>query len=194
MNRSGSMATPDGFGKTRWDSAQKAVTKIIDAVFKYDTDKRVPLYLFDDQVEFMGECTNSSQIKGVFESHAPRGTTDLAKCLNEAMEKYCGKRRIDASIVPGTTFIVLLDGGADDEEAVKKTLHKFADPANGYIENHCDLAISFLQLGKDPGATKFLQDLDDGSPEYPDVVDTKLVDFIYQKGGVDKLLMDAIFD
>ncbi|CAM9312483.1 unnamed protein product [Ectocarpus sp. 8 AP-2014] len=53
----------------------------------------------------MGECTDSSQIKGVFENHRPRGTTDLAKCLKEAMEKYAGKRRIDANVVPGSTCI-----------------------------------------------------------------------------------------
>jgi len=83
VDRSGSMDSPDGFG-TRWKSARKAVEKLVDAVFEYDTDGRVPLYLFDDQVEFVGECTSSSQVKGVFESYEPRGTTDLAKCLDVA--------------------------------------------------------------------------------------------------------------
>jgi hypothetical protein len=188
------MDSPDGMFGNRWKSAQKAVTKIIDAVFKYDTDGRVPLYLFDDQVEFMGECTNASQIKGVFESHGPRGTTDLAKCLNEAMEKYAGKRRADFKTIPGTTFIVLLDGGADDEEAVKKTLHKFADPANGYIENHTQIGAAFIQIGDNPGATKFLQDLDDGSPGYPDICDTSKDEELFKTGGVEKMLRGAIFD
>lgn len=188
------MDSPDGMHGTRWKSAQMAVTKIVDAVFKFDTDGRIPLYLFDDQVEFMGECTNSSQIKGVFESHGPRGTTDLAKCLNEAMDKYAGKRRSDFATVPGTTFIIILDGGADDEEAVKTVLHRFADPANGYIDNHTNLGLSFIQIGDSPGATRFLKELDDGSPEYPDIVDTVVDDTLFKAGGVEKMLRGAIFD
>ena len=194
IDRSGSMATGDGFGKTRWDSARKAVEKLVDAVFKYDDDGRVPLYLFDDQVEFVGECTSSSQVKGVFESYKPRGTTKLAECLDLAMKTYLPKKRVDAEFLPGTTFIVILDGTTDSNESVKTVLNHYADPASGYIENHTQLAVSFLQIGDDPGATRFLQELDNGTPDYPDVVDTKKDNFIYQKGGPEKLLMDAIFD
>ena len=194
VDMSGSMKLPDGIMKTRWDSARKVVTKIIDTVFEYDTDGRVPVYLFDDQVEFLGECTNSSHVKGVFESHKPRGTTDLAQCLDIAMKTYSGKNRPDYSIVPGTTYIVVLDGNTDDNEAVKNIIRHYADPASGYIENHTQIGISFVQIGSDPGATRFLQDLDDGIEGVPDIVDTKKDSFVMKKGGTDKLLFDAIFD
>lgn len=194
VDRSGSMDTPDGFGKTRWDSARKAVEKLVDTVFKYDTDGSVPLYLFDDQVEFVGECTSSSQVKGVFESYAPRGTTDLAKCLEVAMKKYLPKNRDNNEVVPGSTFLILLDGSTDDNDAVKKVLHYYADPANGFIKSHTDVALSFIQIGDNGPATKFLQELDEGSPEYPDVVDTKKDNVLFEKGGVEKILHDAIFD
>ena len=194
IDRSGSMGSPDGFGKTRWDSARKAVEKIVDAVFEYDDDGRVPLYLFDDQVEFVGECTSSSQVKGVFESYQPRGTTDLAKCLDLAMKTYLPKNRVDKEFLPGSTFIVILDGTCDDKDAVKTVIRHYADPASGYIKSHTDAAISFLQVGDDSGATAFLQELDDGSPEYPDIIDTKKDSFISQKDGPKKLLYDAIFD
>lgn len=192
VDRSGSMDSPDGRFASRWSSAQKAVTKLVEAIFRYDVDKSVPLYLFDDQVEFIGECTDASQIKGVFESYRPRGTTDLAKCLDVAMEKYSGKRA-NVEHVPGSTFIVILDGGADDPEAVKRVIRKYADPANGYVKNHCDIAISFVQLGEDPSATAFLKDLDDNMKPL-DIVDHKFDDDLYKPGGVDKVLMDAIFD
>lgn len=187
------MITADGSG-TRWDSARKAVEKLVDTVFKYDTDGSVPLYLFDDQVEFVGECTNSSQIKGVFESYKPRGTTDLAKCLEVAMKKYLPKNRENAEFVPGSTFIVLLDGTTDDNNAVKKVLNYYADPVNGFIKSHTDVAISFVQIGDNPGATKFLNELDEGSPEYPDIVDAKFDNQLFEEGGVEKILHDAIFD
>jgi hypothetical protein len=194
VDRSGSMKKKDGVFGTRWKSAQKAVTKIIDAIFKHDTDGRVPVYLFDDQVDFLGECTDSSHVKGVFESYEPRGTTDLARCLKVAMEKYSGTRRADYSSVPGTTFIVLLDGGADDEEAVRDVIRHYANPDNGYIRTHTDIAISFLQVGNDPGATSFLQGLDDDITGLPDIVDTKKASFLDTKNGVERLLLDAIFD
>ncbi|CAM9902186.1 unnamed protein product [Pylaiella littoralis] len=194
VDRSGSMDSPDGFGKTRWDSARKAVEKLVDTVFRYDTDGSVPLYLFDDQVEFVGECTSSSQVKGVFESYSPRGTTKLAECLEVAMKKYLPKNRDNSEVVPGSTFLILLDGSTDDNDAVKKVLHYYADPANGFIKSHTDVALSFIQIGDNGPATKFLEELDEGSPEYPDVVDTKKDNVLFEKGGVERILHDAIFD
>jgi len=54
------------------------------------------------------------------------------------------------------------------------------------------LAISFIQIGDNPGATRFLQELDDGSPDYPDICDTKKDNELFKKGGVDKVLYDAM--
>jgi len=34
--------------------------------------------------------------------------------------------------------------------------------------------------------------LDDGSPDYPDICDTKKDNELFKKGGVDKVLYDAI--
>lgn len=192
IDRSGSMAARDGLG-TRWDSAASAVAKIIETVFKYDVDHSVPLYLFDHDVEFVGECTNVGQVSQVFSEYKPRGTTDLAKVLDVAMEEYAGRKRPNYALIPGVTFIVLLDGGADDEAAVRRVIQKFATPANGFIANHTQLAVSFVQIGDDSGATRFLKDLDDNLPPI-DVIDTKKDDIIFTPGGIDRLLHDAIFD
>ncbi|CBN80468.1 EsV-1-176 [Ectocarpus siliculosus] len=193
IDRSGSMSWPDG-KTTRWESARKAVEKIVESVFKYDIDGSIPLYLFDDQVEFVGECTNSGQIVSVFNDYQPRGRTDLAKCLDVAMKTYLGKNRINFETVPGTTFLVILDGDADDRQAVKDVIRKYADPASGFVENHTNAAISFVQIADDPGATAFLKDLDDGIIGTPDICDFKVDNFLSEKDGVDRLLFDAIFD
>jgi hypothetical protein len=193
VDRSGSMGCPDGRG-TRWDSAGKAVEKLVETVFKYDTDHIVPLYLFDDKVEFIGECTKTSQVTNIFKTYGPRGTTDLAKCLDEALKTYSGTKRPNYEIVPGTTFIVILDGSSDDNEAVKTVIRHYAEPQNGYIANHTQIAISFIQIGDDSGATRFLQDLDDNMKGGPDIVDTKKDDILSESGGIDRVLYDAIFD
>lgn len=192
VDRSGSMASRDGNG-TRWDSAKLAVEKIIETVFKYDVDHSVPVYLFDDQIEFVGECTNVGQVTQIFQAYKPRGTTDLAKVLEVAMEEYSGVKRPNFAVVPGVTYITLLDGGADDEAAVRRVIQKYADPKNGFIQNHTQIAISFVQIGDDAGATRFLKDLDDNLPPI-DVIDTLKDDVIWTPGGIDKLLHDAIFD
>ena len=193
IDRSASMSWPDG-STTRWESARKAVEKLAETIFKYDVDHSVPLYLFDHDVEFVGECTKSSQVVEVFKNYQPRGTTDLAKCLEVAMEEYAGRKRPNFEICPGSTFIVVLDGCADDKDAVKRVLRKFADPANNYVSNHTQLAVSFLRIADDPGAIAFLKELDDGMLGTPDICDTKCDNILDLPGGVDKLLHDAIFD
>ena len=192
VDRSGSMASQDNNG-TRWTSAGAAVVKLVETVFRYDIDHSVPLYLFDHEVTFVGECTNVSQITQVFQQYSPRGTTDLALALSTAMDTYAGTKRPNYDCVPGTTFLVILDGAADNEEEVVRVLQKFADPANGYVANHTQVAVSFIQIGGDTNATRFLTRLDNDLKPL-DIVDTKKDDFLYTTGGIDQLLHDAIFD
>lgn len=52
-------------------------------------------------------------------------------------------------VVPGVTFVVILDGYTDDHLAVKIVIQRYADPNNGYIANHTQLAVSLIQIGDD---------------------------------------------
>ncbi len=193
VDRSGSMSEQDGKNGTRWDSARKAVEKVVHTVFEYDVDHTVPLYLFDHECLFLGELTSPSQVLGVFNDFGPRGTTDLNTTLKQAIETYAGSKRPNYDVVPGTTFLVFLDGAVNDEEEVVRTIKYYANPKNGYIANHTQIAISFIQIGDDNGATRFLKRLDDDMGEI-DICDTKKDDFLSEKDGVDRLLHDAIFD
>lgn len=192
-DKSGSMASRDG-DSTRWESARLAVEKLVEKMFIYDTDGKVPLYLFDNNVEFVGECTSAGQVAKVFNDYQPGGTTDLGKCLEIAMSTYVGKKRQNWSIVPGTTFVVILDGDADDRQTVKDVIIKYSDPANNFIEHHSNIALTFIQIGDDKGATAFLKELDDKMMGTPDVCDTAKDNELFEEGGVDKILFNAIFD
>lgn len=194
VDKSGSMSFNDKNGRKRWMSAKMAVEALIPVIFKYDADGSVPLYLFGSDVDFVGECTKPEQIAEVFDKFQPGGTTNLSSCLEEAMGTYLGTKRANYEVVPGTTFIVLLDGGADDADAVKSVMKKYADPKNGFVANHTQAAISFVQIADDPTATRFLQGLDDMNPPETDICDCVKDDLIYEKGGIDKLLTKAIFD
>ena len=83
-------------------------------------------------------------------------------------------------------------GGANDPDGVFNTLKYYANPASGYVTNHTQIAISFIQIGDDPGATSFLKKLDDEVE--PDICDAKKDDLLYTPGGLDRILYDAIFD
>jgi hypothetical protein len=110
---------------------------------------------------------------------------------------YAGKVRNNFAVVPGTTFIVILDGCPNDHEvgenAVKNVLRHFADPSNGYIDNHTQIAVSFVQVGDDAKASKFLKALDDDIPGL-DICDYKKDNILWEPNGIDVLLHDAIFD
>ena len=193
IDRSGSMSWPDRGRGSRWMSAQKATEALVPVLFKHDVDKSIPIYLFDSDVTFVGECTDVSQVQAIFNEYQPGSTTNLAQALDTAMQTYLGSKRANYELVPGTTFIVFLDGGADDKNAVIQTLQKYADPANGYIANHTQAAVSFIQIADDHSATEFLQSLDDLKPL--DIVDTKKDDLLFTgPQGIEQLLHDAVFD
>jgi hypothetical protein len=196
VDRSYSMTSKDGNG-TRWTSACAAVEKLVSTIFKYDIDHNVPLYVFDHETTFVGELGDPSDVINVFKDLAPRGSTDIAKALEVAMSTYAGKARNNFAVVPGTTFIVILDGSPNDKEvgenAVKQVLRHFADPVNGYIDNHTQIAVSFVQIGDDVQATRFLKALDDDLPGL-DICDHKKDNILWEPNGIDTLLHDAIFD
>ena len=194
IDRSGSMTTGDGSG-TRWDSAKKAVEQLVGKVLEYDLDGSVPLYLFDHEVESVGDCTSPSQVLSVFNDYPPRrGTTNLAPCLETVLGKYAGNQRENYENIPGLTVVVILDGTTDNNQAVRDVMKKYADPANGFCASHTELAISFVQIGNDPGATAFLKELDEGVAGKPDICDTLLDNDLFAPGGVEKCLYNAIFD
>ena len=93
------MSFNDKNGRTRWKSAKMAVEALIPAIFQYDADGSVPLYLFGSDVDFVGECTKPEQIAEVFDKFQPGGTTNLSACLEEAMETYLGKKRANYEVI-----------------------------------------------------------------------------------------------
>ena len=200
IDKSGSMQTPDRDGGKRgdrWGAAEKAVKGLIDAMFKNDMDHKVPTYLFGHNVETIGELTDSEQVMLLFKEHGPDGrNTNLTDALTTALEDHIGTKRNNYEVVPGTTIVVITDGAPNYEDRVKRVIQEYANPANGYIKNDEELAITFIQIGDDSGATAFLKEMDRGwtfDGKKWDICDTKKDDDL-RRLGPEKILEDAIFD
>ncbi|MDD9951282.1 MAG: hypothetical protein OXT67_06915, partial [Zetaproteobacteria bacterium] len=166
IDKSGSMTIPDPDGGrygNRWGAAELATQKIIHTAFKFDMDNKVPTYLFGHKVDEIGEISDPQHVMSLFSEYRPDGcSTNLAAALDMAMATHLGAARNNYGVVPGTTFIILTDGRPNSESAVEAVVQKYANPANGYVKDDQELALLFIQLGDDKGASDFLQKINHG--------------------------------
>lgn len=181
----------------RWGAAQEVCKNLVDSMFRHDIDHKVPTYLFGDRVEDIGELTDPQQVYALFRDHSPDGrSTNLSGALDLALQDHVGKMRNNFEVIPGTTVVVVTDGQPNNEFNVEQVLKKYANPRNGFVDNDEQLAISFIQVGDDRGASDFLQKMDRGfkfNGRKMDICDTKK-DNDVRRFGCDKVLEDAIFD
>jgi len=159
IDRSGSMST----GR-RWRDACNAVKTLAPYVCKFDPDG-INLFFFDHDVLRFENITNPTVVESVFEKHKPRGSTNLAKALHAALEDHFNGKR------GATTILVVTDGAPDSKSEVRRILMR----ASNSVEELDELSISFIQIGDESGATKFLEELDDdlvNQGAKMDIVDT----------------------
>ena len=135
-------------GKTRWDSVAEAAFGLAVGVEAFDPDG-IEVYLFASKVKELGSAT-SQTVADLFAQNQPFGSTNLAGLLNTVLLKKWKPE------VP-MTLLVITDGKPDDMAAAAQTLIE----ATKRMEADEQLAVSFVQVGDDTGATNFLTFLDD---------------------------------
>ena len=190
VDASGSMSTHDGFkGLSRWAEAEQAVATFAEKCADFDPDG-IDLYFFADRYRKHKNLANTKKVARLFKRRSPGGTTNLVDPLDEALETFFKKHSRDESYAE--TIVVIGDGTPNSPHGVKTVLVQ----ATKRLSDGESLAILFLQVGQDSGATRFLQELDDDlesrGAKY-DIVDTKTAASI-EILGVEKALLDAIFD
>lgn len=157
IDRSGSMSTG-----TRWREACSAVKTLAPYVCKFDPDG-ISIIFFDNAIEKFDNITSSVQVEKLFESYKPRGSTNLALALHEAFDDHFSGSR------GATTILVVTDGAPDSKTEVERILRRAANS----VEHLDELSVSFIQIGDDAGASKFLEHLDDTLENVKfDIVDT----------------------
>lgn len=161
LDASGSMAADSTRypGKSRWEEAQETIFGIASALGRIDDDG-LDIVVFGGSVA-VHEGVTAAKVSDIFASRGPGGGTPLTEALDAIVskQKASGKK---------TVAIVFTDGEPDNRASVKATIIAAANA----LEKDEDLTFLFVQIGTDPGATKFLEALDDDLTEAKfDIVD-----------------------
>jgi uncharacterized protein with von Willebrand factor type A (vWA) domain len=187
LDKSGSMSTPDCGGKSRWYYAKESTLALARKCEQFDPDG-ITVYAFSGRFRRYENVT-ASRVDQIFMENDPIGTTNLAGVLQDAINHYFQHRSTSQA---GETILVVTDGEPDDRKAVIEVIIQ----ATQKMERDEELAISFIQVGNDAGATAFLKALDDqleGVGAKFDICDTITLDDMGDMSLAD-VLMSAIED
>jgi uncharacterized protein with von Willebrand factor type A (vWA) domain len=156
IDKSGSMATPDQKGgKNRWFTAQESTFALASKCEQFDPDG-ITVYVFSGKFKRYENVT-SNKVSQIFVENDPSGTTDLAGVLKHATDNYFERKNAQQTKPNGETILVITDGEPDDRKAVMRVIIE----ASRRMERDEELALSFIQVGTDQQATRFLKVLDD---------------------------------
>ena len=191
IDKSGSMATPDQKGgRTRWATAQESTFALASKCEQLDPDG-ITIYLFSGRFKRYENVT-SAKVLQIFTENDPSGTTDLAGVLKHATDDYLQRKASGTNKPNGETILVVTDGEPDDRKAVMKVIIE----ASRRLDKDEELAISFIQVGNDPQATRFLKILDDelqSAGAKFDICDTITMDDM-EDMSLSEVLLNAIND
>jgi uncharacterized protein with von Willebrand factor type A (vWA) domain len=191
IDKSGSMSIRDQVGdKSRWAVMQESTLALASKCEEFDPDG-ITVYLFSGRFKRYDNVT-TNKVAQIFQENEPSGRTDLASVLQDALNSYFQRKAARQTKENGETILVVTDGEPDDRKAVMKVIIE----ASRRIERDEELAISFIQVGTDAQATKFLKVLDDelqGAGAKFDIVDTVTIDDM-EDMTLTEVLLNAVSD
>ena len=191
IDKSGSMYTKDTMGgKSRWALMQESTIALANKCEELDPDG-ITVYLFSGRFKRYDNVT-SAKVVQIFQENEPSGTTNLAAVLQDALNSFFQRKASGKTKPNGETILVVTDGEPDDRKEVMKTIIE----ASRKLDRDEELAISFIQVGNEPEATKFLKILDDelqSAGAKFDIVDTVTMDDI-EGMTLTEVLLNAIID
>lgn len=192
LDKSGSMTASDTpNGKSRWAYAQESTQAIASTVNQYDPDG-LTIIPFSSNFKVY-ENQTPEKIGEIWKEQSPMGSTVLAPVLKQVFSNYLKRKAAGQAKPNGEMLLVVTDGQPEDEQQVAKEIIAFTKQ----LENGDDeFGISFIQVGRDAGATAFLKRLDDDLEKQGakfDIVDTKTIDEV-ESIGLTETLMAALND
>ena len=156
IDKSGSMATKDkAGGLSRWQIMQESTLALASKCEELDPDG-MTIYLFSGKFKRYDNVT-ATKVSTIFQENEPNGRTDLAGVLQDATNNFFQRKAQGQVPANGEIILVVTDGEPDDRKAVMQVIID----ASQKLDRDEELAISFIQVGTDEAATKFLTILDD---------------------------------
>ena len=191
IDKSGSMIRKDVLsGKSRWELMKETTFALASKCEELDPDG-ITIYTFSGRFKRYENVT-AEKVDQIFSENEPSGRTDLAGVLQDALNDYFQRKAAGQTKVNGDTILVVTDGEPDARKAVMRNIVE----ASRKIERDEELAISFIQVGTDPDATKFLKILDDelqSAGAKFDIVDTITIEDM-EEFTLTEVLLNAITD
>lgn len=191
IDKSGSMSTKDQIGgKSRWSVMQESTFALANKCEELDPDG-ITVYTFSGRFKRYENVT-ANKVQQIFQENEPSGRTDLAAVLEDALNDYFKRKSSGQTKQNGETIVVVTDGEPDDRKAVMRVIID----ASRRMDKDEELSISFIQIGNDAEATKFLKALDDEMKTVGakfDIVDTITIDEM-ENTTLTEVLLNAIAD
>lgn len=191
IDKSGSMSTQDQRGgRSRWQEVQESTLALARKCEQFDPDG-ITVYTFSGRFKRYDDVT-SHKVEQIFIENDPVGTTNLTSVLLDATKNYFQRKAAGQTKPQGETILVITDGEPDDHRGVMEAIID----ATRQMERDEELAILLVQVGNDPGATKFLKALDDqleGVGAKFDICDTITLDDMGDMN-LSEVLLNAIAD
>lgn len=155
IDKSGSMVDklPNG-DQTLWQLMQETTFALANECEQFDPDG-ITIYIFSTTFQRYDNVT-ASKVKQIFRENGPAGRTETGRVLADALQNYFQRREQGQAKIGGETIVVVTDGQADHPKEVIDVIIS----ATKNINRKDELAISFVQIGNDPDARKFLKTLD----------------------------------
>jgi uncharacterized protein with von Willebrand factor type A (vWA) domain len=191
IDKSGSMSTKDQLGgKSRWQVMQESALALASKCEELDPDG-ITVYTFSGRFKRYENVT-ANKVSQIFKENEPSGRTDLTGVLQDALNDYFRRKAAGKTKASGETILVVTDGEPDDRKSVMQAIVE----ASRRMERDEELAISFIQVGTDLDATRFLRALDDeltNAGAKFDIVDTVTLDDM-EEMTLSEILLNAIVD
>lgn len=187
IDKSGSMVGTDTpTGQTRFKAAEESTVAIATMLEEYDPDG-ITVIPFNAAFKVY-DNTTAAKVADIFRENQPMGGTVLAPPLQSVFDSYLAAKKAGTAKPNGMIVLVVTDGQPSDGVEVAKAISAFTQK----LETGDDeFGISFIQVGRDPEATRFLKGLDDNLVSAGakfDIVDTKTIDEVESIGLVETLI------
>ncbi len=172
-------------GKTRWATAEESTIGIANKINEFDPDGITVIPFATNFRTY--DNTTPSTVKNVFKENSPMGSTYLAPPLKAVMAEHLKLKTSRKLKENGSLVLVVTDGQPSDEEDVAQAIINFTKK----LDNREEFGISFLQVGKDGSASRYLKRLDSGlqaEGSRLDIVNTKTFEELENVGLTEALI------